>query len=106
MRGPYVLSGALFLLLSLFAAVVSAGTARAGELGSSDQLVLAALAGVEPLPVGEMAKEAARGIGLGSQAGVHIPITEPTVRLWDDFGAFSPSSIGNTVVTISTGTGQ
>ena len=98
-----ILCGSLFLLLLLFGFALSAATARAGELGPSDQLVLAALSGVQPLPLGEMAKESARGLPGGTEAGVHIPITAPSVRLWDDVGAFSPSSIGNTVVTITTG---
>ncbi len=91
------------LLLLLLGLSVSCAPAWAGEFGASDQVVLAALAGVQPLPVGEMAKESARGFENANQAGTHIPITEPSVRLWDDFGAFSPPSIGNTVVTIGTG---
>ncbi|HUC17128.1 MAG TPA: hypothetical protein VMA37_05520 [Acetobacteraceae bacterium] len=91
------------LLVLLLGLCLSCATARAGEFGANDQIVLAALAGVQPLPVGEMAKESARGLGDANQAGVNIPLTEPSVRLWDDFGAFSPPSIGNTVVTIGTG---
>jgi hypothetical protein len=102
-RGGGVLPAASMLLLALFVASFCPTMARAGELGANDQLVLAALAGAQPLPIGEMAKEAARGLGGGTEAGVHIPITEPAVRLWDDFGAFSPSSIGNTSVAINTG---
>lgn len=101
--GHRIFCGSLFLLLLLFGIALSAATARASELGPSDQLVLAALSGVQPLPVGEMAKESARGFPGGTEAGVHIPVTAPSVRLWDDLGAFSPSSIGNTVVTITTG---
>jgi hypothetical protein len=97
-----VLFGSAFLLVLLFGAALSAAPARAGDLGSGDELVLAALGGVRPLPIGEMAKESARGAAIGTEAGVHIQQMQPTVRLWDDFGAFSPSSIGNTVVTIST----
>jgi len=100
---PRALGRVSVLLLLLLGLSFSCATARAGEFGANDQIVLAALAGVQPLPVGEMAKESARGLGNANQAGVHIPMTEPSVRLWDDIGAFSPSSIGNTVVTIGTG---
>jgi hypothetical protein len=102
-RGHSVLFIAAILLLLPLAVSLFAVTARAGQVGAGDESVLSALAGVQPLPVGEMAKESARGLGGETEAGVHIPVTVPTVRLWDDFGAFSPSSIGNTVVTISTG---
>ncbi len=104
--GLHVPGGVLFVALMLFAISLPAAAARAGELGTNDTIVLAALGGVEPLPVGEMAKESARGIGNGAEPSVEIPIAQPTVRLWDDFGAFSPSSIGNTIVTISSGAGQ
>lgn len=100
-----MLTGALVLAL-LSGLSLAAAPARAGNLGSSDQLVLAALAGVQPLPVDEMAKQSARGFENGQQMGVHLPITEPTVQLWDDVGTVSPSSIGNTVVTITAGPGQ
>jgi hypothetical protein len=102
-RLPRVFGRVSVLLLLFLGLSVSCATAWAGEFGASDEIVLAALAGVQPLPVGEMAKESARGLENANQAGVHIPLTEPSVRLWDDFGAFSPPSIGNTVVTIGTG---
>jgi hypothetical protein len=105
-RGCGALSAALLLLFALLAASLCSTTAQAGELGANDQLVLAALAGTEPLPLGEMARESARGFEGESQAGVHIPVTVPMVRLWDDVGAFSPPSISNTMVTISSGPGQ
>ena len=101
-KGYGVLAGGFFLLLLL--GVCLPGTAaRAGEAGANDQIVLAALGGVQPLPIGDMAKETARGFAVPGQSAMPMPMTAPSVRLWDDTGAFSPSSIGNTIVTISTG---
>jgi hypothetical protein len=103
----YLFSGEFFLFFAFLGILLSAAAARAGGVEGSDRMVLANLAGLEPLPVTDMAKGSARGHAAGSRAGVDIPVTQPTVRLWDDFGAFSLPAIGNTVVTISTGsTGQ
>jgi len=101
--GHGVLAGGFFLLFLLLGVCLPGTGARAGEAGTNDQIVLAALAGVQPLPIGEMAKESARGFAVPGTSALPIPMTAPSVRLWDDAGAFSPSSIGNTVVTISTG---
>jgi hypothetical protein len=104
--GSTFLCGAVLLGLLLFGIPLAAATARANEAGSGEQVVLAALSALQPLPAGEMARQTARGVEDGNQVGAHITVSVPTVRLWDDFGAFSPPSISSTIVTISSGMGQ
>jgi len=101
----HVLAGVACLVSLLFGLSFVPVPARAQEVGQGDELVLAALGGVQPLPSAEMARQTARGFANGSDAGAHVSVTVPTVGLWDDFGAFSPSSIGNSIVTITTGNG-
>lgn len=106
--GLGVLSVAVFLLglgFLLAAPMAWAGSAEdaVSAKGAAVQL-LAALDGAETLPDSTMARESAGAAGAPEPAGVHLPVSTPKVRLWDDFGSALPAQIGQTNVTVSGGT--
>lgn len=105
--GLRALSVAIVLLgLGFLLAVPRAWAGSVEDAGSAKGAaveLLAALNGAETLPDSAMARESAGAAGAAEPAGVHLPVSTPKVRLWDDFGSPMPAQIGQTSVTVSGG---
>lgn len=104
--GLRALPFAIFLVaLGSLLAVPSAWAGSANDAGSTKGAaeLLAALDGAETLPDSTMARESAGTAGGTAPTGVHLPVSTPKVRLWDDFGLALPAQIGETSVTVSDG---
>jgi hypothetical protein len=97
-----ILPGKCMVLLLLLAFPLSAA-AWARDLGTRELLLFSAFARARPLVVAENVGKPGRRFELGTPSDAHVPAPEPSVRLWDDFGAFSPASIADSIVTIRSG---